>query len=60
MWWGQGKDSASAAGVSSRVGLEGKLVTYKGIEKMSKYVEDDGRQFSHYRRGKLQIWEGDG
>lgn len=53
MWWGQGKDSIGAAGVYSRVGVEevahmvGKLVIYRGIKKISKYVEDDGSQVFH-------------
>lgn len=62
----QDKDFTSAAGVFSRVGVTevahmvAKLVPYKGFEKTSKHVEDEGRQFSHYRRRKLQIWRGGG
>lgn len=39
-------------------GKVGRLVTYRGVERRSKYIQVDGGQAFLCLREKLQIWKG--
>lgn len=38
--------------------MVGRLIKYRGIEQISKYIQGNGSQASLCRRKELQIWEG--